>query len=134
MLRGGRAKRLVEEAPTDLFTQLVAQARELARRAEQWEPGCTDSSRALDALQDFSRAFSEGSGALHRLRVVRRHGITPRSLLFLPLVFYIRVMLWSPREEPVEDAATSTPLPRPQGRLRVDSARTTTDPTAGAAQ
>ena len=134
VLRGGAAPDvLVEELhrPVD---------RSSWRKPASW-PGARNSGAwlhrqqsTLDALQDLSTPFSEGSGALHRLRVVRRHGITPRSLLFLPLVFYIRVMLWSPREEPVEDAATSTPLPRPQGRLRVDSARTTTDPTAGAAQ
>ena len=72
------------------FSATVAQACALACRVERESP----SGASLPTLRAYCRAFSTGTGALQRMRTVRRHGVRPRSSLGYPLFFYARVVLW----------------------------------------
>lgn len=74
-----------------MLDRAVDQARELAQRLERTS---LEAPAAGAMLRNFCSAFTPGSSALKRLRVVYRHRIRPRSLLPYPVPFYARVLLW----------------------------------------
>jgi rhamnosyltransferase len=76
------------------FAATVAQACALARRVESEARGNPSSAGPLAAVREYCGAFTPGTGALQRLRTVRRHGVGPRSALGYPFFFYARVALW----------------------------------------
>jgi rhamnosyltransferase len=76
-----------------LFARAVHQGCELARRVERQSRETGVSHPSLATLQEFRAAFLGVGGPLGRLRVVRRHGIRPESLLPYPVFFYARVLL-----------------------------------------
>jgi rhamnosyltransferase len=101
-----------------LFSRVVAQARELAHRVEQSHQ-VSAPSPSLFALQEFSTAFNGHGVSLQRLRVVRRYGFRPRSLLPYPVWFYARVLMWSGSAAGSSRQADSTfpsSVPLGQGR------------------
>jgi rhamnosyltransferase len=75
------------------FSASVAQACALACRIERDFPPGSPSRASLTTAREYCHAFSTGTGALERLRTVRRHGVRPRSSLGYPLFFYARVAL-----------------------------------------
>lgn len=86
------------------FDATVAQACALASRVER-ERGAAVAAAPLTTVREYCRAFSNRTGAVERLRTVRRHGVRPRSSLGYPLFFYARVALWPAggHGRPVED-------------------------------
>jgi len=91
-----------------VFSATVGQACALARRIERESRSAGRHARELAAVREYCGCFSNGAGALERLRTVRRHGVGPRSHLGVPVFFYARVLLW-PSAGP---AATSWSPPR----------------------
>lgn len=79
----------------DRFSASLDQARELARLLERRGGEKPERFGSITAVRDYCNAFTSGIGALQRLRMVRRHGIKPRSLLGYPVFFYVRVLCWS---------------------------------------
>jgi rhamnosyltransferase len=79
------------------FSATVAQACALARRVEREARGVPPSAGPSAAVREYCGAFSSDTGALQRLRTVRRHGVGPRSVLGYPIFFYARVVLWPGR-------------------------------------
>jgi hypothetical protein len=77
-----------------VFSATVTQACALARRVERERPMEQSRAGSHAMIREYCRAFSNGSGALQRLRTVRRQGVRPRSSLGYPLFFYARVALW----------------------------------------
>jgi hypothetical protein len=76
-----------------MFTQAVHQGCELALRVEREHRHSGVDYPARAALSDFCAAFREPGISAHRLRVVRRHRIAPKSLLPYPVCYYARVLL-----------------------------------------
>jgi rhamnosyltransferase len=92
-----------------MLTRAVDQARELGHRLERRGAG---TSSAQDMVSEFCSAFASGS-PWHRVRVVYRHGIRPRSFWPYPVPFFTRVLLWS-GDLPREAGAASHPEPESQ--------------------
>jgi glycosyltransferase involved in cell wall biosynthesis len=85
------------QASLAAFSATVAQACALAQRVEREVPKASPEAGSLAAVREYCGAFSTGTGALQRLRTVRRHGVRPRSSLGYPLFYYARVVLWPAR-------------------------------------
>jgi hypothetical protein len=79
----------------DRFSATLEQARELARLLERRGGEKPVRSGSIAMVRDYCNGFTKGIGALRRLRMIRRHGIRPHSLLGYPVFFYVRVLSWS---------------------------------------
>jgi rhamnosyltransferase len=77
-----------------LFQRAVEQAKELRHRIERQAPLNPVVRSSLPVLNEFGSAFDHGT-AIERLRAVYRHRIRPHTLLPYPVLFYLRVALWS---------------------------------------
>jgi Predicted glycosyltransferases len=76
------------------FSATVIQACALAGRLERESRAEPPAPGSLATVRAYCRAFANGTGALERLRTVRRYGVRPRSALGYPLLYYARVVLW----------------------------------------
>lgn len=76
------------------FSAAVAQAHALAERIARESAVLPPHADGAATVRAFCAAFTPETGALERLRIVRRNRIRPRSALGWPLLFYARVVLW----------------------------------------
>ena len=83
------------------FRETVTQARALNSRLRTANGGAQPTQDAEHAetravVRAYCQAFSPHIGRIERLRLIRRHGVRPRSAVRYPVLFYARVALWSP--------------------------------------
>jgi rhamnosyltransferase len=86
------------------FRETVAQARALDSRLSaakgDGQPAqnaeCAEHAETRAVVRAYCQAFSPDTGRLERLRLIRHHGVRPRSAVRYPALSYARVALWSP--------------------------------------